>query len=124
MGVITPFVNGKCMSQLRKEKRIKCKTSIYKENCHLKPAAIETNGSVVTPSYNDELPKNNRWHNSSVIDGDSVSLPPIRVSSPQVSILSITEDIHLKRTTELKNKVLCGLIDNTSPTSRLKTKNS
>ena len=104
VGVITPIVNGKSMSQLRKEKRKQRKTSIYEESCHLKPAAIEHDSSVVTPSYNDESPKNNRWYNNRLMDGDGVSSPPISVNSPQVSTLSFTEDINLKRTTELKKK--------------------
>ena len=120
VGVITPFVNGKSMSQLRKEKRKQRKTSIYEESCHLKHAAIEHDSSIVTPSYNDESPKNNRWYNNRLMDGDGVSSPPISVNSPQVSTLSFTEDINLKRTTELKKKVLRRLIDNTSPTSELK----
>ena len=40
VGVIPPFINGKIMPQLRKKKRRKLTSSIYEENCHLKPAAI------------------------------------------------------------------------------------
>ena len=120
VGVITPFVHGKNMSQLCKEKREKRKASVHEENCHLKPAAIEYDSSVVTPLM--ESPKNKRWYNNSLMDGDSVSSPPLRVHSPQISAILFQEDINLKRTGELKNKVIRRLIDNTSPTSELKKK--
>ena len=102
VGVITPFVNGKSMSQLRTEKRQKRSKSIYEENCHLKPAAIEHNSSIVTVTPSYESPKNKRWYNNSLMDGDGVNSPPVRIDSSQISSISFTEDINLKRTTELK----------------------
>ena len=85
---------------------------MHEENYHLKPAAIKYDSSVFTPLM--ESPKNKRWYNNSLMDGDSVSSPPLRIS--------FQEDINLKRTGELKNKVIRRLIDNTSPTSDLKKK--
>ena len=108
VGIIASFVNGKSMLQLRKEKRRKRTSSIYEKNCHLKPAAIEHNSSVVTSSYNDTPSTHIRWYNNSLIDGEILSSPPIRVNSPQVSTLSFTEDLNLKRSNELKKKVLHG----------------
>ena len=124
VGIIAHVVNGKSMLQiqLRKEKRWKRTSSIYEENFHLKPATIENNSSVVTPSYNNILSKNIRWYNKSLMDGEILSSPPIRVSSLRVSTLLFTEDINLKRSNELKKKVLRRLIDNTSPTSEQKKK--
>ena len=120
VGVITPFVHGKRMSQLRNTKREKRKASMHEYDYHLKPAAIKHDRSVVTPSI--ESHKNKRWYIDSLMDGNSVVSPPLRIHSPQISAISFQEDINLKRTGELKNKVIRRLIDNTSPTSELKKK--
>ena len=97
IGNISPFVNGKSMSQLRSDKKKKRKMSNYAENCYLKNEGVEEDNRMVTPSFSSKYPQNKRWYNKNLMDDNSVK-------SPSVSTLTYIKDIDSKRLSELKKK--------------------
>ena len=113
MGTILTYVHGKIMAQLRQEKRQKRHVSPDKENRHLKLSIVDRESSIVTLYRSNGSPKPKRWYNNGLWDGDSII-------SPIISTLSFTENVSLKRSEELNNKVLRCLVDGTSPTSEMK----
>ena len=113
VGELTPFVNGKSMSEMRKEKRQKRNVSIHKENCHLMLEDVAEENNIVSPSPTVVTQKNKRWYNNGLSEGGSVS-------SPSLSVNSLVEDINFKRKDELKKRLTRRLIDGTSPTNEKK----
>ena len=108
---LTTFVNGKSVAQLRSEKWKKRKMSQFAENCRLKSLLIEDDRFIIIPASIIEYPRNMRWYNNSLMDSNSINLPP-------VNILTYMEDINTKRCSELKWKLLMRLTDHTSPKSK------
>ena len=113
VGVITPFVNGKSMSELRKEKRQKRNVSIHKENCHLMLTDVVEDNIIITHSPTIITEKNKRLYSNNLSEGGSAT-------SPSLSVNSFAEDINLRRKEELKKRVTCRLIYGTSPTNEKK----
>ena len=110
VGVLTPFVNGKSMSEMRKEKRQKRNVSIHKENCHLMLEDVAEENNIVSPSPTVVTQKNKRWYNNGLSEGGSVF-------SPSLYVNSFVEYVNFKRKEELKRLLTRRLIDGTSPTN-------
>ena len=113
VGVLTPFVNGKSMSEMRKEKRQKRNVSVHKENCHLMLEDVVEENNIVSPSPTVVTGENKRWYNNRLSERGSVC-------SPSLSVNLFVEDINFKRKEDLKKRLTHRLIDGTSPTNMKK----
>ena len=111
--VVNSFINGKSMSELRKEKIQKRNVSVHKKNCHLMLTDGAEDNIIVTPSPTVITEKNKRWYNNNLSEGGSAS-------SPLLSVNSFAEDINLRRKEELEKRVTYCLIDGTSPANEKK----